>query len=306
MYDLIIIGGGPAGAAAGVYAARKKIKTLLITEEWGGQSTVSPDVQNFIGIVNMPGNELAKRFKEHIEAYKQDTLEIKEPARATNVREKGGNFEVETKKGEKFESRAVLVASGGHRRKLPAKGADEFDQKGLTYCASCDAPLFSGQKVVVIGGGNAGFEAADQLLDHAAEVTLFQRSDKFRADPATAERVLKNPKMKAWTNTEIKEVKGDKFVQSVVYVRDGKEEEMEVGGVFVEIGSLPNSDVVKDLVKLNDYGEIIIDHKNARTSREGVWAAGDVSDVRFKQNNISMGDGVKALEDIYGWLQENK
>lgn len=315
-YDLIIIGGGPAGAAAGVYAARKKIKSLLITEEWGGQSTVSPDVQNFIGIVSLPGNEIATRFKEHVEKYMGNSLEIKEPARVSVVREsprggtphagKDNGFEVETKKGEKFETRAVLVGSGSHRRKLLVKGADRLDNKGISYCASCDAPLFNGQKVIIVGGGNAGFEAADQLLDYATEVTLFQRGSKFRADPVTVERVLKNPKMKAWLNTEIQEIKGKDFVESVVYKRDGKEKEMEIGGVFVEIGSIPNSDMVKDLVELNQWGEIVIDHKSARTSKEGIWAAGDVTDVPYKQNNISMGDGVKALEDIYIWLQKNK
>jgi alkyl hydroperoxide reductase subunit F len=304
--DLIIIGGGPAGAAAGVYAARKKIKSLLITEEWGGQSAVSPDVQNFIGIVSLPGNEIAARFKEHVEKYKGDSLEIKEPASVAVVREKGNEFEVEIKNGEKFKARAILVASGSHRKRLTIEGAERLDNKGISYCASCEAPLFDGQKVIIVGGGNAGFEAADQLLDYASEVTLFQRSDRFKADPVTVERVLKNPKMKAWTNTEIQEIKGKNFVESVVYKRDDKEEEMEIGGVFVEIGSIPNSEIVKDLVELNQWGEIVIDHRNARTNKGGIWAAGDVTDVPYKQNNISMGDGVKALEDIYIWLNKNK
>lgn len=306
VFDLIIVGGGPAGVAAGVYAARKKLRSVLITQEWGGQSTVSPDIQNFVGIPTLPGNEMADRFKKHLEMYKGDILDILEPDKVTKVSEKGNKFEVETEAGKRFEAHAVLVASGSHRRKLPVKGADRLDHKGVMYCASCDAPLFSGQKVIVVGGGNAGFEAADQLLDHASEVTLFQRSAEFRADPVTVERVLKNPKMKAWVNTEIKEVKGDKFVESVDYVHEGKEGGMDIGGIFVEIGSVPNSDIVKDLVDLNKINEIKVDCRNQRASREGIWAAGDVSDVRFKQNNISMGDGVKALEDIYIWIQEKK
>lgn len=306
MYDLVIIGGGPAGVAAGVYAARKKIKSILITEEWGGQSAVSPDIQNFIGTPSLPGNKMANMFKKHLEAYKSDVLNILESDRVVSVHKKGRNFETETVSGKHFESRAVLVASGSHRRKLSVKGADELEHRGVMYCASCDAPLFSGQEVIVVGGGNAGFEAAQQLLEYASKVTLFQRGVEFKVDSVLVERVLKDSKMKAWTNTEIKEVKGDKFVESVTYMRNGKEKSMDVTGIFVEIGSDPNSDVVKGLVNLNKIGEIEVNCRNQRASHGGIWAAGDVSDVVFKQNNISMGDGIKALEDIYIWLQEKK
>jgi len=306
MYDLVIIGGGPAGTAAGVYAARKKVRSVLITEEWGGQSAVSSDVQNWIGTVSLMGNEIAKNLKEHVEAYKKDILDIVESEIVIKVLKKGDIFEVETGGGKKFETRSVLVASGSHRKKLLVEGAQRLDNKGVMYCASCDAPLFNGQRVVVVGGGSAEFEAAEQLLGYASKVTLFQRSAKFKADAVTVDRVLKNPKMEAWVDTEINEIKGDKFVESIIYTREGKEYEMEVGGIFVEIGSLPNSDMVKELVELNNFNEIKVDFKNQRTSLDGIWAAGDVTDVRFKQNNISMGDGVKALEDIYMWLQEKK
>ena len=305
-YDLIIIGGGPAGSAAGVYAARKKVKSVLITEDFGGQSVVSPDVQNFIGIPHLPGTEIAKRFKEHLETYKDDVLEIEEGDRVQEVKEADGGFEVKTKNGESYTARAVLVATGGHRRKLKVDGADKFDGKGVVYCASCDAPLFDGMKTVVVGGGNAGFEAAQQLLEYSPEVTLLDVADEFKADPATIENVKKSDKFTGITGAAIKEIKGDKFVESVVYEKDGKEHELDVKGVFIEIGSIPNSDIVKDLVDITDYGEIKIDHKTARTSKEGIWAAGDVTDVPYKQNNISMGDGVKALEDIYIWLNKNK
>lgn len=306
MYDLIIIGGGPAASAAGVYAARKRIKSVLIAEEFGGQSVVSADVQNFIGIPHLPGSDIAKRFKEHLQTYADDVLEIKEGERAEGVKEIDGGFEVKTSKNT-YQARALLMATGGHRRKLPVKGAERLDGKGVVYCASCDAPLFSGMKTIVVGGGNAGFESAQQLLEYSPEVTLLEVSDSFKADPGTIESVSKSDKFTALTGVELLEIKGEKFVDSIVYKdKDGNEKELDVKGVFVEIGSIPNSEMVKELVEVNKIGEIVIDHKNARTSREGIWAAGDVTDVPYKQNNISMGDGVKALEDIYIWLQKNK
>lgn len=306
IYDLLIVGGGPAGAAAGVYAARKRIKTILVVEEFGGQSTVSPDVQNFVGIVTLSGHEMATRFKEHLEAYADDVLDIREGDRVIKLEGSDGAFRAQTKNGKTIEARTVLVTSGSSRRKLSVEGADRLDNRGISYCASCDAPLFKDKDVIVVGGGNAGFESAQQLLDYATSVTLFERSESFRADPVTIEKVLKREKMKALKNVELKEIKGDKFVESVVYAdKEGKEEELKVGGVFVEIGSIPNTDFVKDLVETNKIGEIVVDHKTQRSSRDGIWAAGDVSDVLYKQNNISMGDGVKALEDIYLYLQKH-
>lgn len=293
--------------AAGVYAARKKIKSALVTYDFGGQSVVSPDVQNFIGITSLPGTELTKRFKEHLQAYASDVLNIVEGEKITSLKQIEGGFEAESNKGNKYQARAVMVGSGSSRRKLKVEGAERLDNKGISYCASCDAPLFKDMKVAVIGGGNAGFEAAQQLLDYATEVTLLEAGDKFKADPITVENVSKSDKFKAVKNVEVTEIKGDKFVSGLIYRdKEGKGHELELQGVFVEIGSIPNSGFAKDLVDVNNYGEIVIDHKYARTSKEGIWAAGDVSDVPYKQNNISMGDGVKALEDIYLWLNKNK
>src|SRR3989338_8947011 len=165
MWDLLIIGGGPAGVAAGVYAARKKIKTVLVTYDFGGQSVVSPDVQNFIGIVSLPGTDISKRFKEHLRVYSADVLEIVEGEKITSLKSVEGWFEAESDKGKKYQAKAVMVGSGSDRRKLKVEGADRLDNKGISYCASCDAPLFGGMKVAVIGGGNAGFESAQQLLE---------------------------------------------------------------------------------------------------------------------------------------------
>lgn len=315
MYELIIVGGGPAGVAAGVYAARKRIKTLLLTESFGGQSTDSAEIQNWIGIVSMSGVELAERLEKHLQAYSDDVLELKSRVNVTKITqlkkagEKGGPlFEVETDDGKKYQSRVIIFALGSRRRKLQVKGAEQFEHKGIVYCASCDSPLFRDRDVAVVGGGNAGVEAAEQLIAYAKSIHIFELGPEFRADKLTRDRVFKNPKVTPHTNAETIEIKGGNMVSGLVWKdkNTGKTQEIPVQGVFVEIGSIPNTEPLKGLVEMNKYGEIVIDHKNSRTSVEGIWAAGDASDQPYKQNNISMGDAVKALEDAYLYLQKLK
>jgi thioredoxin reductase len=308
MYDLAIIGGGPAGVAAGVYAARKRLKTVFIAEVIGGQSTDSVDIQNWIGTPHIAGLELGKTLDKHLHEYSSGIVDIKIGERATKVEKNGKTFSITTSKGN-YEARAVLVASGGSRRKLAVPGAMEFENKGVTYCASCDGPVFAGQDVVVIGGGNAGFESAAQLLAYCKSVTLVHRSAEFsKADPLTVEAVLKDPKMKALTNTEPVEVRGAQFVTGLVVknVTTGETTELPASGVFVEIGMLPSTDFVKDLVQLDEFNRVVTNPKNQHTSVDGVWAAGDCTDELYHQNNIAAGDGVKALEDIYFWLKSQK
>ncbi len=305
MNDLIIIGGGPAGVAAGVYAARKHLKSVLIAEEIGGQSTVSEGIQNWIGTVNISGADLAKSLKEHVEAYKADKLELAIGDRVAKLEQVDGGFKATTTGGKSYEAKAVLIASGATRRRLQVPGADEFEHKGVTYCASCDGPLFEGQDVVVIGGGNAGFETAAQLLAYAKSVTLLHRRHHFKADAITVEKVLAHPNMTALPHTAPVEVKGDKFVKSLVIEDlDTKEQrELAVTGIFVEVGVMPNTDYAKDLVQLDEVNRVITDPRNQHTSVEGIWAAGDCTDELYHQNNIAAGDAVKALEDIYQWVK---
>lgn len=300
-YDLIIIGGGPAGSAAAVYAARKKLKTLFITSEWGGQSIVSEQIYNWIGTPSISGNDLAEGLKSHVMANVGDSLEVKEGEKVVSLEKSGSNFSVKTEGGSAFETKTVLIASGSGRRKLEALGADRLEHKGLTYCATCDGPVFSGMDVAVIGGGNAGFESAAQLLAYCNSVTLINRSDTFRADEITVEKVLKNPKMKTVTNVDILEIKGDKFVEGILLkdLKTGEEKELKVSGIFVEIGQIPNTGFVKDVVPLDQYGRVKIDPKTQKTETPGIWAAGDCTDVLYHQNNIAAGDAVRALEDIY-------
>lgn len=313
-YELIIIGGGPAGSAAAVYASRKRLNTLLLVSEWGGQSIVSETIYNWIGTPAISGQELAENLKNHVLANAKNTenlkeaedlgstLEVKEGEKVTNISKIDDLFTVKTETGKEFKTKTILITSGSGRRKLDAIGADRLEHKGLTYCASCDGPLFSGMDVVVVGGGNAGFETAAQLLAYCKSVTLLHRSDSFnKADEITVNKVLKNPKMKALLNVDILEVKGDKFVEGLIYKdqKTGTETELKVSGVFVEIGQIPNTSFVKDILPLDSYGRIKIDSVTQKTNVPGIWAAGDCTDVLYHQNNIAAGDAVRALEDIY-------
>lgn len=307
MNDLIIIGGGPAGVAAGVYAARKRLKTLLVAESFGGQSMDSMGIQNWIGTVNISGPDLGKALEAHMQAYADGIVEIKTGFRATKVAKEDGGFAV-TVGSQVYKAKTVLIASGSVRRKLEVPGSKEFENKGITYCASCDGPLFTDQDTIVIGGGNAAFETAAQLLAYAKSVTLLNRSETFKADEATVEAVLANPKMKAIKNAELLEVKGEKFAKGVDYkdATTGETHFVSAPGIFVEVGLMPNTTLVEDLLPLNNYKQIIVDPKNQRTNVAGVWAAGDCTDGLFHQNNIAAGDAVKALEDIYLYIHTGK
>jgi alkyl hydroperoxide reductase subunit F len=304
MYDLAIIGGGPAGVAAGVYAARKKLKTIFIAETIGGQSMDSTDIQNWIGTQHLSGMALAKELEMHLRAYAADVVDIHIGERAAKVSGSAGNFTIDTNKGA-YIAKAVLVATGGIRRKLGVPDAEKFENKGLTYCASCDGPLFAGMDVAVVGGGNAGFETAAQLLAYCKSVTLLSRSDFGRADAATVEMVVKDPKFKGMEYTMPLEIKGAPFVSGLV-VENSKTKEksdLPVAAIFVEIGMIPSTDFVKGVVDLDEYNRVVVNAKNQHTSVDGIWAAGDCTDELYHQNNIAAGDAVKALEDIYFWVK---
>lgn len=308
MRDLLIIGGGPAGVSAAVYAARKLLTTDIVGEEFGGQSTVSEGIENWIGTVKIPGTELAKSLKTHLEAYKGDVVAIHEGKRVASLSRAADGaqgFVASLTDGTTLSAKSVLIASGASRRKLMISGADVYEHKGLTYCASCDGPLYGGTDVVVVGGGNAGFETALQLLAYAKSVTLLNRGTDFRGDPITVQKAMEHPNMTVLCSTEPVEILGEKFVTGIkVRNVDTKEEwVLSVAGIFVEIGVVPSTYYAKGLVDQDAFGRIITDPKNQHTSVEGIWAAGDCTDELYHQNNIAAGDAVKALEDIYVWLK---
>lgn len=306
IYDLAILGGGPAGISAGVYAARKRLKTVFITKDWNGQSSVSDGIENWIGEIKIPGLELVKKMENHLKAYAGEVITIKEGEWITTLEKNGDTFKVKTDAGgtpNEYEAKTVLITTGSGRRKLEVPGAEEYDNKGLTYCATCDGPLYDGQDVAVVGGGNAAFETAVQLLAYCKSVTMLVRGD-FKADPITIDKVLKHPNMRVAKNAIPKQVKGEKFVTGLVYTdgANNKDVELPVTGIFVEIGSIPNTSYAKDVIKLDAYNRVVTDPKNQRASVTGVWAAGDCTDGLYHQNNIAAGDAVKALEDIYLYL----
>jgi NADH-dependent peroxiredoxin subunit F len=305
MYDLIIVGGGPGGVAAGIYAARKKIKTLLITESFGGQSLVSADVQNWIGTKSISGFDLAKLLEEHLRA--QEDIDIVENNLAVRVEKKDGGLLVETKSGKTFGAKYLLIVSGSGRKKLGIPGEKKFDGKGVVYCTTCDAPLFGGKTVAVVGGGNSALESVMDLIPYASKIYLVVRTEVLRGDPVTQDKVKKNPKVEILWNTTLEEISGKEMVTGVRAkdAKSGEIKEISLEGVFVEIGLVPNSGFVKNLVKLDAFGHIIVDPKTQATSAAGIWAAGDATDVPYRQNNISAGDSIKAVLNIYEHLMKS-
>jgi len=305
MFDLLIVGGGPGGVSAGVYASRKQLKTALVVEEWGGQSIVSDAVQNWIGTISISGADLAKALENHLKAYAGDIVTIRERVRVQSIVKNGETFTATLSDGSTIESKAVLITTGSSRRKLEVPGAERLDHKGLTYCATCDGPLFSDQDVVVIGGGNAAFESAAQLLAYTKSVTLLNRGETFRADPVTVEKLSAHPNFKIITNAVPTEIMGEKFVSGMTYKDSvsGEVHTLNVGGIFVEIGLIPTTSFLAGLVPQDEMGRIIIDPWTQQTGTKGVWAAGDCTNIKYHQNNISSGDAVKALEDIYVHLK---
>ncbi|MFA5132093.1 MAG: FAD-dependent oxidoreductase [Candidatus Paceibacterota bacterium] len=299
-YDLIIVGGGPAGTAAAVYAARKQLRSLLIVKEWGGQSTVSDDIQNWIGTPHISGANLAASFKSHIDEYRGDILSVAEGSGVTAITGTDGDFTVTLENGNEHKGKTVIIATGSSRRKLDIPGADIFENKGITYCASCDGPLFSGMDVVVVGGGNAGFESAAQLLAYCKSVTLLSRSEP-RADAITVAKLKQRENFTLVTNAVPKNVQGSVFVESITYTKSETNEDvtLPVAAVFVEIGQLPATDFAKAIVNRDATNHIIINPRTQETSTVGIWSAGDCTDVLYHQNNIAAGDAVRALEDIY-------
>jgi alkyl hydroperoxide reductase subunit F len=286
----------------------------FITKDFLSQSSVSDSIENWIGAVKITGVELAKSMEAHVKAYAKDengneVLTIITGRRGNTVAKMpDGTFEVTDSMGDKYNAKAIFIATGGNRRKLDATGADIFEHKGITYCASCDGPLFSGKDVAVIGGGNAGFETAAQLSAYVKSVSVLHYKKEFKADPVTLAELQKIPNIKLINNAVTKEVYGEKFVKGLKYqhAETGEMIDLPVEGIFVEVGNIPNTDLVKDLVKLSPYNAVEIDPWTGRASVEGIWSAGDCTNVKYHQNNIAVGDAVKCLEDLYLWIKTKK
>jgi len=293
MYDLIIIGGGPAGITAGIYAARQKLNTLLITKNFGGQIARKViGIENYPGFEQISGLDLIGKLEKHLR--KQD-INIK-MGEVTKVEKKDNSFLVWINNNkEKIESRTVIVATGADPRPLKVPGEKEFIGKGVSYCAVCDGPVFADKEVVIIGGGNSGFESALFLMDWVKKIYILEFNPEVKADKENQDLVKKNKKVEIITNVALKEIKGDKFVQSIIYEdRATKENKtLVVDGVFVETGSQPATSFINNLVDFNKRGEIEVAFETYQTRTPGLFAAGDVNTGRFKQIIISCGEGAK-------------
>ncbi len=301
-YELIIIGGGPAGITAGIYAARQKLNTVLITKSFGGQlNNKAVAVENYPGFEKISGLELIQRFENHL---KKQEIEIKIDEVA-KIEKKTGNFLIITKNKQKIESRAVIVASGGDPRPLEVPGEKEFVGRGVSYCVLCDGQFFKDKPVAVIGGGNAGFEAAIFLSNIAKKIYILESSPQIRAFADNQEKIKKTGKAEIIINAVLKKIKGDKFVKSIIYQNMIAKElkTLEVKGVFVEIGNQPATSFVKDLVDFNERDEIKVDFENFQTKTPGLFAAGDVNLGKFKQIVTAAGEGAKAALAAYDYLK---
>lgn len=291
MYDLIIVGGGPAGLTAAVYSARKLIKTLLVSHDLGGQVNETLRVENYMGYQFIEGPELMVKFDKQVAQY---PLEQKIGSRVDRVDRVDGRFEVKTEAGDVFRGKAVIFATGKRSRLLNVPGEAQFRGKGISYCAICDAPLFSGMKVLVVGGGNSGLEAAYDLLKIAEHVYVLSLTP-LTGDPITLNRIKDAPNLTILTEHQVEKIEGSNLV-GAAWVKDlktGQRRKLEVQGVFVEIGLVPNSEPVRHLARLNQWGEVVITPA-CETGVPGLFAAGDVTDVPEKQIVVAAGEGAKA------------
>ena len=299
IYDLIIVGAGPAGITAAVYAARKRMDFLVLTTNIGGQVTYVSQVENYTGFQYIAGEELAAKFYEHLKHYGFD-VKVEEVKR---IEPSGDLFNVKTAYAN-YLSKTVIVATGRRPRELNVPGEREFKNRGVTYCATCDAPLFEGMDVAVVGGGNAGLEAVLQLMKIANKIYLIEIMPHLKADPILVEKALASDKVEVWTSTKVLEIMGEKTVNGIRVQRNGEVKVLPVQGVFVEIGSIPNSEIV-DFVEKNQWGEIIVNCA-CETSFPGLFAAGDVTNVPEKQIIIAAGEGCKAALSAFRYLSRKR
>lgn len=304
IYDLIIVGGGPAGMTAGIYAARQKLNTLLITKDFGGQiAKKTVNIENYPGFQEVSGTELVERMEKQLRKQEIE-IKIDEVGKIEKIDK---SFFVATKNKDKFESKTLIIASGAIPKLLKVPGENKFLGRGISYCALCDGPFFSDKNVVIIGGGNSAFETAIYLSKIARKIYILEAGEKIKADKENQEIVEKIEKVEIITNAAVKEIQGNDFVQSIIYEdkKNNKDFTIETSGVFIEIGFLPNTLFIKELVDLNEKNEIKVDFETYQTKTPGLFAAGDVNAGKYKQIVSAAGEGVKATLAAYDYLKDN-
>jgi len=305
-FDVLIVGGGPAGASSAVYAARKGIKTGIVAERFGGQVMDTLGIENFISVKATEGPKLVKALEEHVLDYEVDVMNHQRAQKIHIPKNKEDKFELELANGAKLKSKTLILSTGARWRELGVPGEIEFKGKGVAYCPHCDGPLFKGKHVAVIGGGNSGVEAAIDLAGIVGHVTLFEFMPNLKADQVLQNRLYSLKNVDVMLNTQTKEILGDTKVTAIKYSdRDTQEEkDLALEGVFIQIGLIPNTDWLKEDIKLSQYGEIEV-NDHGETSVPGIFAAGDVTTVPYKQIIIAMGEGSKAALGAFDYLIRN-
>jgi alkyl hydroperoxide reductase subunit F len=300
MYEIIIVGGGPAGMAAAVYAARKRLNTMLITSDIGGQVNWTAGVENYLGYQFIEGADLISKFQQQVNQF---PIEQKIGPKVKQIKKIEGGFEIVAESGETFPGKVVLLATGKRPRRLNVEGEMELTGRGVTYCATCDGPVFTGQRVAVIGGGNSAIEAALDMVKIAEHVDMVSVTP-LTGDPIMIEKLADAKNLAIFTEYQTEKVTGKGFAEGIIIkdLKTGKSQQLDDTGVFIEIGLVPNSDMVKDLVKLNPNGEVPI-NCSCETEIPGFYAAGDVTTVPEKQIVIAAGEGAKALLQAHKYLQ---
>lgn len=302
MYDAIIVGGGPSALTAAMYLGRKKVKTLVIASDFGGQMTLAANIENYPGIEKIQGEELAMKMKAQAEA-----LEVEIKNQAVDKIEKTDNIFVVTSNDEKFEAKTVLVTSGKSHRKLGVPGEKELTGKGVGYCVTCDGPLFQGKSVAIIGGGNSALDGALELEKYAEKVYIINLNDTFQGDEVRVDKVKNSPKIEVISNAKTTALIGSTVLEKLKYqdTKTNEEKELAVSGCFVDIGWVPSADFAGDLVELNELKEIVVDSVN-KTKTDGLYAAGDVTSISQKQIVIAAGEGAKAALELWKYSITNK
>ncbi|PWB38793.1 MAG: thioredoxin reductase [Parcubacteria group bacterium] len=301
-YDVVVVGGGPAGLSAAIYTCRRALKTIIVSRDVGGQAAMTDEIENYPGFESVGGMELTEKFKKQAMNFGSDWLF----AEVVGLKKRENIFQVELGDKSIIEAKAVILAFGLSPRNLEVPGEKELTGKGVSYCATCDGPLYKNKNVVVIGGGNAALDAAEYLSKVAQKVYMILRGDKFRGEQILVDQVRAAGNVEIIFNATTSVIKGEKRVEALVYkTNNDQEKEIAVSGIFIEIGHIANTRWLEGVVELNDRKEVIIS-RDCESSLPGVFAAGDISEITYKQVVISAGEGAKAALQAYRYLQGNK